>query len=517
VVADKGIVYLVGAGPGDPALLTLKGLWCLQEADVVVYDHLVSEYLLSLCRQEAELIYVGKVTDRHTLPQYKINSLLAKLALSGKRVCRLKGGDPFIFGRGGEEAAVLAAQGVRFEIVPGITAAMAVPAYAGIPVTHRDYAASVMIATGHKRKDRPEEAAEFNYAQAGAGENSTAVYLMGFENMEAIVHDLLEAGWSGETPAAMLRWGTRADQQTVTGTLCNIRQLVREAGLISPAILVVGKVVTLREQLRWREQSPLFGKRVLITRPLRQAHEFAKKIILLGGEPVCLPTIEIAPPEDPAPLDQALQSIGDYDWVVFTSVNGVAGLLERMRQQGLDIRQLRGKLAAIGPATAAALRSYGLQLEYQPTQYRAEALLEGLLEAIPAGSRVLMPRAAQARQVLPDGLRDGGITVEVVPAYQTRACGERFRKIVTDLLAQGRSLDYITFTSSSAARNFAKLFAGSDLQALMENCRVACIGPVTAETTRNSGMRVDLVAAEYTTGGLLELLLWDNGGCKCPS
>ncbi len=496
----KGTVYLVGAGPGDPSLLTLKGRWCLEQADVVVYDRLVCEYLLTFCRDDAEFVYVGKETDHHTLTQEQINRVLADRALQGKTVCRLKGGDPFVFGRGGEEAAHLAASGIDYEVVPGVTAAVSVPAYAGIPVTHRDYSSSLTIITGHRRKGR-----EDGVLAGLHGDGGTAVFMMGYENLEAIRGDLLAQGWSPDTPAALIQWGTRAGQQTVTGTLDNLREQARVAGIGSPAVLIVGRVVELRQQLCWREKLPLFGKCILVTRAIPQAHELAWRIIVLGGEPLCLPVLELLPPQDPAPLNRALDSLDSYQWVIFTSANGVAFFMTRLQERGIDIRAIHGRLAAIGPGTGKALAGYGLNVAFTPEEYRAETLLDGLLGMIATGSRVLLPRAAEARNVLPDGLRAGGIRVDVAPSYQTAPGGARYKHLLQEALAQGR-VDYLTFTSSSAIRNFKSLFEEEELAGLLARIRVACIGPVTAATAAAIGVRVDLVAEEYTIDGLLEAI-----------
>jgi uroporphyrinogen III methyltransferase/synthase len=504
VTNKKGTVYLVGAGPGDPSLLTMKGLWCLEQADVVVYDRLVGEYLLTLCRPDAELVYVGKETDQHTLTQEQINRVLSDRALQGKTVCRLKGGDPFVFGRGGEEAAHLAASGIDYEVVPGVTAAVAVPAYAGIPVTHRDYSSSLSIVTGHKRKGSEE-----NVLSGLHGHGGTAVFLMGYENLETIRRDLLAQGWSPDTPAALIHWGTRAGQRTVAGTLDSLQEQAREAGIGPPSVLVAGRVVELRQQLCWREKMPLFGQRLLVTRALHQAHDLARRIIVLGGEPLCLPVLELVPPQDQAPLDSALDNIDSFQWVIFTSANGVVFFMKRMRERGLDIRSVRGSLAAIGPGTGQALAGYGLNVAFTPGEYRAEALLDGLLKAISPGSRALLPRAAEARNVLPEGLRAGGIQVEVAPVYRTIPGGARYKRLLQEALAQGR-VDYLTFTSSSTVRNFKSLFNEEELAGLLARGRTVCIGPVTAATAAAAGIRVDLVAEKYTIDGLLDAIITDR-------
>jgi uroporphyrinogen III methyltransferase/synthase len=505
----KGTVYLVGAGPGDPFLLTLKGLWCLEQADVIVYDRLVSEYLLTFCRDDAELVYVGKETDHHTLTQEQINRVLADRALQGKTVCRLKGGDPFVFGRGGEEAAHLSVEGIDYEVVPGVTTAVSVPAYAGIPVTHRDYSSSLTIVTGHRRKGRDD-----GILDGLKGHEGTAVFLMGYENLEAIRGELLAQGWRPDTPAALVHWGTRAGQKTVTGTLDNLQDQAQEAGIGSPSVLIVGRVVELRQQLRWREKLPLFGKRILITRAIHQAHDLARRIMVLGGEPLCLPVLELIPPQDRAPLDRALDNLGSYQWVIFTSANGVVFFMKRLQERGIDIREVKGRLAALGPGTGKALAGYGLNVDFTPEEYRAEALLDGLLGMITPGSRVLLPRAAEARNVLPDGLRAGGIRVDVALSYQTVPGGAKYKKVLQEVLTQGQ-VDYLTFTSSSAIRNFKGLFDEEELAGLLARSRVACIGPVTAATAASVGVRVDLVAKEYTIDGLLESIVKDRRPMRC--
>ena len=496
-------MYLVGAGPGDPSLLTLKGRWCIEQADVVVYDRLISEYLLTFCRDDAELVYVGKETDHHTLTQEQINQVLSERALRGKNVCRLKGGDPFVFGRGGEEAAHLAALGIDYEVVPGVTAAVAVPAYAGIPVTHRDYSSSLTIVTGHRRKGREESILSGLHGRQG-----TAVFLMGYENLEAIRSDLLGQGWAADTPAALINWGTRAGQRTVTGNLDNLQGRARDAGIGSPSVLIVGRVVELRQQLCWREKMPLFGRRILVTRALHQAHDLARRIMDLGGEPLCLPVLELILPQDLTSLDRSLGDLGSYHWVIFTSANGVAFFMKRLQDLGIDIRSIRGKVAAIGSGTGQALARYGLNVAFTPHEYRAEALLDGMLERIAPGGRVLLPRAAEARNVLPDGLRAGGIQVDIVAAYQTVPSGARYKQLLRDVLAQGQ-VDYITFTSSSAVKNFIVLFDEQELAGILGQSRVACIGPVTADTAASMGVRVDLVAKDYTTEGLLDVIISD--------
>lgn len=498
----KGIVYLVGAGPGDPSLLTLKGLWCLEQADVVVFDRLACEYMLTFSRPDAELIYVGKATNQHTLKQEEINSLLVAKAREGKVVCRLKGGDPFVFGRGGEEAASLVDNGLPFEIVPGVTSAVAVPAYAGIPVTHRDYASALSVITGHRRSDS-------GPVPLKEDANGTAIYLMGYKNLDSIISGLLDEGWKRETPAAIIRWGTRAEQQTVVGTLANIQDISRSAGFGPPAILVVGNVVTLREKLLWRERQPLFGKRILFTRPRHQARELAREIILQGGEPLCLPAIELEAAAESA-ID--LAQLPTYDWIIFTSANGVSFFLKQLRAKKIDVRCLRGKLAAIGPATAASLEQYGLNVDFIPEKYQAESLLEGLKDLIPPGAKVLIPRAQGARDVLPEGLTARGVQVDILPLYRAvpaMKSGEWMASFMKDA-----SVDYLTFTSSSTVRSYISLCNSEKISPLPSECRIACIGPITASTARKLGLPVHIVAEEFTGAGLLAAIIKDVRGEK---
>jgi uroporphyrinogen III methyltransferase/synthase len=337
---------------------------------------------------------------------------------------------------------------------------------------------------------------------------------MGYENLEAIRGELLAQGWRPDTPAALVHWGTRAGQKTVTGTLDNLQDQAQEAGIGSPSVLIVGRVVELRQQLRWREKLPLFGKRILITRAIHQAHDLARRIMVLGGEPLCLPVLELIPPQDRAPLDRALDNLGSYQWVIFTSANGVVFFMKRLQERGIDIREVKGRLAALGPGTGKALAGYGLNVDFTPEEYRAEALLDGLLGMITPGSRVLLPRAAEARNVLPDGLRAGGIRVDVAPSYQTVPGGAKYKKVLQEVLTQGQ-VDYLTFTSSSAIRNFKGLFDEEELAGLLARSRVACIGPVTAATAASVGVRVDLVAKEYTIDGLLESIVKDRRPMRC--
>lgn len=496
-------VYLVGAGPGDPGLITVKGLECLKAADVVVYDRLASPQLLREAREDAELIYVGKAADQHALRQEDINALLVRKAREGKTVTRLKGGDPFVFGRGGEEAQALAAASIPFEVVPGVTSAIAVPAYAGIPVTQRGYTSTLGIITGHE--DPTKDSTDLDWAKIATG-MGTLVFLMSVRNLPAIVESLIAHGRSPDTPAAVIERGTEPAQRTVTGRLADIAERVRQAGIEPPAITVVGDVVSLRDSLRWFDVKPLFGKRVLVTRSREQASALSARLSELGAEPTELPAIRLVPPADYAPLDQALDALGTYHWVVFTSVNGVQHVLRRLWENGLDARAFASaRLAAIGPATATELERFGLRADFMPTSFVAEAVAEEL--PVHGGERVLLPRADLARADLADALRQKGCTVDEVTAYRTLP-HEHDAAGVRALFAD--KFDLVTFTSSSTARNLAELLRaafGETWRDALAGTLIACIGPITAQTARELGLTPDIVAPEYTIEGLVKAIV----------
>lgn len=501
----KGKAYLVGAGPGDPGLLTLKGREVLGLADVVIYDYLANEAFLEYAPPHAERIYVGKKGGDHTMTQEAINRLLVEKARD-RVVVRLKGGDPFVFGRGGEEAQELAASGIDFEVVPGVTAAVAVPAYAGIPLSHRDYASSMAFITGHERADgappQGKEGIDWGKLSSGIG---TLVFFMGVKNLPEIAARLMEHGRSPQTPVAVIRWGTTPEQRTVTGTLADIVDKVREAGLKPPAVIVVGDVVRLRESLNWFETKPLFGKTVLVTRAREQASNFRKALEERGARCVEFPTIAVTPPASWEPLDAALASIGRYDWLIFTSVNGVRFFMDRLWAAGRDVRALAGmRLAAIGPKTAESLERFGLRLDVVPQEYRAESLLEALGEETVRGCRFLLPRAAQARDVLPQTLRRWGAEVDVVPAYETIPAAEGAEKVAA-MLEQGE-IHVVTFTASSTVRFFVQALSHRDVPRLLQKTLVACIGPITADTARSLGIHPAVIAEEYTIPGLVRAL-----------
>jgi uroporphyrinogen III methyltransferase/synthase len=503
---EKGKVYLVGAGPGDPGLMTVKGLSCVQKADVVVYDRLVASRILSHAPEQAELIYVGKSPDNHALVQEEINLLLVRKALEGKSVVRLKGGDPFMFGRGGEEAECLVQHAVPFEVVPGISSALAVPAYAGIPVTHRNMTSAVCIVTGNEDPTKADSDLDWDKIAMSAG---TLVFLMGMGNLGAICHKLMENGRGPNTPVALIRWGTRPEQRTLVGTLATIETYARSTQFTNPAVIVVGDVVNLREKLSWIEKKPLFGKRVLVTRAREQASQLSQIIEEMGGEVNEFPTIRIAPalPEDVAKLDNAIQKASSYKWIVFTSVNGVAAFFERLLALGMDVRDLKGpQLCAIGPKTADELRSKGLRVAYLPECYRAEEIIDGLKDKIKTGDSVLLPRADIARKVLPEALQDMGAQVDDIIAYRTVASGEEAGERLRQELCDG-NMDIITFTSSSTVTNFLRLVGPDSIPSWRQKVKVASIGPVTSETAAKMGLTVDIEAHEYTIEGLIEALI----------
>jgi uroporphyrinogen III methyltransferase / synthase len=499
------VIYLVGSGPGDPGLFTVKGVRCMRVADAIVYDRLAPEALLAYARPDAELIYVGKKPGEPSMRQEEINALLVELGRAGKTVVRLKGGDPYVFGRGGEEALDLTRTGLSFEVVPGITSGIAAPAYAGIPVTHRGFSTSVAFITGHEDPTKGESDVDWSSLANGA---ETLVLYMGVGRLVEISSELIAGGRDPETPVACIRWGTRPEQRTVAGTLDNIAERVAKANLKPPAITIVGDVVALREEgLGWFERKPLFGRRVVVTRARTQAGELSRELEALGAEVEEFPTIEIQPPEDFAPLDEAILNLDSFDWIVFTSVNGVEAFVERLEQHGLDLRAVprRARVAAIGPATARRVEGLGLRVDVTPEEYRAEALIEALKGYSLEGKRVLIPRAKVAREILPEKLRKAGAEVVVPPAYETVPSGEgkeRLRKLL-----ENGEIDCVTFTASSTVENFVWAFDEPGAGRLLSRSRVACIGPITAETARKHGIGVDVEADEYTIPGLVDAVV----------
>jgi uroporphyrinogen III methyltransferase/synthase len=495
-----GKVYLVGAGPGDPGLLTVKGLECIRKADVIVYDRLVDDSLLEEAPPKAEKIYVGKGRGCHALEQKQISLLLVDKARAGKTVVRLKGGDPFVLGRGGEEAEVLAANGIPFEIVPGVSAAYAVPAYAGIPVTHRRLASSFTVVTGHEDAEKDESS--INWEKISTGSN-TLVLLMGMGNLSHIVDRLMQNGRPPATPVAIINHGTLPQQRTIVGTLENIGSRAQEEGFEPPAVIVVGEVVKLREQIRWFDNLALFGKKVLITRSENQAKELSRLLRERGAVPVEMPVIRISPPRDWKEMDRAIVNLKRYDWIIFTSVNAVEIFWNRLRANKLDPRHFGTiKIAAIGPATAGAIEARGLQPDYVPKTFTSQGLVAGLKRQEIAGKRVLLPRADIADNELSDGLTKLGAKVTQVTAYRTAIVSKPVSS-AKQMLLDGQ-IDVITFTSASTVYGLFKVL-GEKKDAIKQS-KLACIGPNTATTLKGKGLKADIVAKVHTTVGLVTAL-----------
>lgn len=499
----KANVYLVGAGPGDPGLITVQGRTCIQEADVIIYDYLASPALLKYARKSAELIYVGKKGGDHTLSQDEINALIVEKAKSGGTICRLKGGDPYIFGRGAEEAEVLFKAGISFEIVPGVTSAIAAAAYAGIPLTHRKLTSTVAFVTGHEDPTKEETSIEWSSLATGIG---TLVFFMGVKNLPHITKSLIDHGKPPDTPIALIRWGTTPRQKTLSGTLETIVEKARAAGMKAPAIIVVGDVVNLRQSLKWFENRPLLGKRIVVTRARQQASDLIRRLSDQGAECLEYPTIKIMPPKDPEPLKQAVERLSAYDWIVFTSVNGVVYFFEQLFAADKDVRALgRMKTAAIGPATAACLFEYGLTSDIVPETYRAESVVEAFAKVKLEGQKILLPRAREARPILPKELKRMGATVDEIPAYETIKAVENTDELIQEL--KDNHIDLITFTSSSTVKNFKALLPAENFAQLIRGVTIASIGPITSDTAKKLGFDVHITADSYTVPGLVEAIL----------
>jgi uroporphyrinogen III methyltransferase / synthase len=498
-MAEKGRVIIIGAGPGDPGLITLRGVQCIRDAEVIVYDHLVNPEILSHANPKARLIYAGKQGGRHTITQEEINSILVEEAEMGAVVARLKGGDPFIFGRGGEEAEVLTAAGIPFEVVPGISSAIAVPAYAGIPLTHRCHTASVGFVTGHEDPTKGKSNLDWP-TLAGMG---TLVVLMAIKNLPAVTENLIRHGKDAATPAALIRWGTTPDQETLTGSLGDIAQKAKARGFAPPSILVVGGVVSLRDTLNWFETKPLFGRGIVITRPEAQAQGFGEMLRAAGARVIPFPVIRVAPPQTWGKLDKALGRVEEYRWIIFTSANGVAFFFRRLRELGRDIRDLKGiRIAAIGPATAGTVEALGIRVDLVPEEFVSEGVVKAFAGEELRGSRVLLPRAAEARDVIPEGLAALGARCDIATTYRT-VRSDRTASELEPLFAAGK-VDAITFTSPSTVKNFLGIMGpGFHLPA---GVRIACIGPVTAAAARKAGLPVDILQERFTIPGMVSAL-----------
>jgi uroporphyrinogen III methyltransferase/synthase len=504
-------VFLVGAGPGDPGLLTLRAVECLGQADLVVYDKLVPPRLLDHAPATAQRVCVSDLGGCHAERYPHVHHALIAAARQGKRVVRLKGGDPFLFGRGGEEAESLRQAGIPYEVVPGVTAGLAAAACAGIPLTHRDHASAVAFVTGHENPAKPESGLDWAALARFPG---TLVVYMGISRLPLIAQTLLEHGKAPDTPAAVVRWGTTGDQQTVEAPLGDLPAAVRAAGLAAPAIVVIGPVVGLRPALAWFERRPLFGKRVLVTRPPHQAGDLVRRLEQLGAVPLVLPAVEIREPADWTPVDAALADLARYQWLVFTSANGVHALLRRLRQQGRDLRALGPvRLAAIGPATADALRGYHLEPDLVPAEFRSEALAAALRERV-AGQRVLLARADRGRDVLRQELATVAEVDQVAVYAQVDAVTPDDE--VLDQLRRGE-IDYVTLTSSNIARALARAL-DAPCRARLErgDVGVVSISPVTSEAVRELGWPVAAEATDYTIAGVVEALTRLAGNERRP-
>lgn len=486
-------VYLVGAGPGDPDLITWKGRKVLAIADSILYDNLANEHLLDLAPKTCERIYVGKKKSVHAFPQEEICAMMIDRARRGMNVVRLKGGDPFVFGRGGEELEALAEAGIPFEVVPGVTSPLGIAAYSGIPLTHRSHNKAVTFVTGH-------DVHGIDWSKVGQTE--TLVIFMGIFAIREIAAEIVRHGRSADTPAITVRWGTRPDQETVIGTLGTIADQIEAADLKPPATVIIGEVVALHEQLDWFEKLPLFGSKIVITRAADQAADFSDKLRALGADAIELPVIALESPADPAPLDRAIENLSSYDWLIFTSVNGVRFFMDRLDQSPHDLRSLKARICAIGPATRKAIESLHLKVELTPEEYVAESLVKAFANAELAGKRMLLPRAAVARDVIPVELAKLGAHVDVVEAYRNvvpQSATARAREI----FSAEKKPDWITFTSSSTVKN---LLAITGREAL-DGVRIASIGPVTSSTLCAHGLKPDAEAKQFTIDGLIDAIL----------
>lgn len=494
----KGRVYLIGAGPGDPGLLTLRGKELLGKAEVVIYDSLVNPQILKFCRPDTELVFAGKTIGQAHISQEEINELLVSRAKEGKTVARLKGGDPFVFGRGGEEAETVVQNGIDLEIIPGVSSVTAVPAYGGIPITHRRYNSSFAIFTGHhKGEDSDYDPAEIE----------TMVFLMGLSNLESIMKKLLESGRKPSTPVAVISSGTLPEQRSVVGTISDIAEKTRVLDVQTPATIVVGEVASLSEAIGWYEKKPLFGKTIMVTREREASSEFSELLASCGAKTIEFPTIAIKPVRDTEEQKLSVRNLGDYDFVVFTSVNGVSNYFDVLASHGKDSRNLRGKkIIAIGEKTSEEILKYGLLADYMPAVYTAEGVISLAEKLNLDGKKILIPRALVAREILPETLRAMGATVEVLCVYETLV--PDYSKEELDMIKEKLSdaeIDLVTFTSSSTATNFFSLL-GKDPE-LFGKTGFACIGPVTAATLLSHGFTPAVTADIHTTRGLKEKIL----------
>lgn len=504
----KGKVYIVGAGPGDIGLITVKGLKYLKKAEVVIYDFHLNAQVLNYINQNAEFIYAGKRGGHHTMTQDEINRTIVEKAKEGKVICRLKGGDPFVFGRGGEEAEALANEGIEFEIVPGVSSSVAAPAYAGIPLTHRLYSSSLTVVPGYEDTTKKESAINWPALATGVG---TVVFLMTVKNISMVCQRLMENGKSPDTPVAVIRWGTRSDQKTIVSNLKDIAKLAEEKDIKPPAVMVVGEVVKLRETLKWYENKPLFGRRVLVTREHSEGFEALEE---LGAEVIEFSTIKIVPPENWGELDAAIDKIESYNWLIFTSANGVKFFFKRFLEKDRDIRDLKGiKICSVGEKTASFIKSYGIKVDLVPEQFNAEGLVKsfasGLTDNGLKGLRFLLPRAEEAREVFPEKVRELGGEIDVATAYRAvkpEVHGKRLRRF----LKEGK-ISIATFTSAATFNNFMSIME-DDALGLLEGVAIAVIGPVTARAVEKAGLKVSIMPEEATIEAMVKSIIeWSAG------
>jgi uroporphyrinogen III methyltransferase/synthase len=509
VGARSGVVYLVGAGPGDPGLMTARSLELIASAEAIFYDRLIPPGALDGASDGAELVYVGKAPGKPSVPQEEIGERLIAAAREGKSVVRLKGGDPFVFGRGGEEGEALREAGIEFEVVPGITAGVAATAYAGVPVTHRDDASAVAFITGHEDPEKEESALDW---EALAHFPGTLVFYMGVKRLTDNAAALIGAERDANEPAAAIERGTMDGQRTVVATLGTLAEAVEREQVKAPALIVVGQVVERREELAWIERRPLYGKRVVVTRARAQASGLAKRLRGLGAEVVELPAIRIEPRIENDEVKAAVKRISEYSLIVLTSPNGVRLLFGAMREAGLDARALNAPtktdpdsgttVAAIGPGTARALAKAGISADIVPERFVAESLVESLATVDVSGKRILVARAAEARDVIPEHLAERGAEVDVVALYETVR-----EEPSPEAVEAAQAADYVTFTSSSTVRNLAEALG----ERFPTNARIVSIGPVTSEAARDAGLAVHIEAERHDVDGLIASLLADAG------
>jgi uroporphyrinogen III methyltransferase/synthase len=499
-----GKIYLIGAGPGHPKLITLRAIECIQDSDVIIYDHLANQKFLQYTRKGCKIIYAGKTGVHHTLHQEEINQILIEKAREGYTVARLKGGDPLLFGRGGEEAEEVLHQGIDFEIVPGIPAAIGAAAYAGIPLTHRNLSSTVAFITGHEGAGKTGPPVDWAKLSTGAG---TLVIYMGIGNLKDNVQKLMDHGLSPDTPVALVRWATTPDQATLCGDLSNIHEKARSVNFKAPAVMIVGQCVTLREKLKWAERLPLFGKRIVLTRERTQAGRFSENLERFGAEIFYLPTISIVPPESFDMADRAIDEIDTFEWMILTSANGVTGFLDRLMARGHDARDLKGiKICSVGTATARSLHERGIRTDLIPTEFRAEGIINTLAKTGKVeGSRILIPRAEKAREILPDHLRQAGADVVVAPVYRNLP-PQIDPKDLEEILVK-RKTHLIVFTSPSNVNNFMSAVEQEGLKEKLSGITIACIGPVTSKAVRKAGLEVTLEPEESTLESLSESIL----------